>query len=747
MNLSGRRNTNPFAPSGATPSSSTVATAQQERERRQRERDQLQATKIVQRYWRGHNSRQQCFRAWRREWDSQDGFSAQALNGNPYSSPEEALEKLRVLLRFVRTRNKEDLLRLRQFLARLSASYQTYPNGFSDTAWAHLLFRLQAVLLKAIESVTHSQDDSGVEELLQGLRMTTERIPDLTARHARSIYKLLRQLAQNAASRSKSSQSICTFIFQTALPPLKAITSDIHKVYEAFACELLTLPELSITPLKEHLLDPLADGVNYKLLCHSLLSTLKSPNHHHYTQLGQQTSRTSLLGIVIYFQRYAQRFQSSYSYASDKDYMSVVTELLSSAATSSAEDEGGATFISEQIESLINNESIASLIPSNNLATTDPNGSVFNEDAKQIASFALTLLRYFPQKSEDIRIKLYMESAGSKEPAQNRVPAIRFFWQSAKASSVVTSIRQNAEIAIPLLRGDRRSSYGLLYQTSNSEKEAIQDEWRVILLFMELYSFALKIMDDEEFFSSSLIQGNSSMNWASQNALPLKDVRDIVYFLKNLGYSLYFHSAKIAVEEVRPRDNGSIGNYFNVSNNYEPQAIEKLPEQLVAHLPGITVDYVKNLVTGVLRMLYERDSRRPFLPKGAWLMMSEFDMDTFIPSVVEEEEKRHRIEEENEDEDGPDDEDEEVALIGASLAARLRQNDRLKKQQRKLARSRHLQAVAPRLAILQNMPFFIPFETRVQIFREFIRLDQVSKPNQYTFSLDTNDLKVKSKRA
>ena len=46
---------------------------------------------------------------------------------------------------------------------------------------------------------------------------------------------------------------------------------------------------------------------------------------------------------------------------------------------------------------------------------------------------------------------------------------------------------------------------------------------------------------------------------------------------------------------------------------------------------------------------------------------------------------------------------------------------------RRASRKRYLQAVAPRLEILQNMPFLIPFETRVEIFREFVRLDQMRR--------------------
>ncbi len=59
---------------------------------------------------------------------------------------------------------------------------------------------------------------------------------------------------------------------------------------------------------------------------------------------------------------------------------------------------------------------------------------------------------------------------------------------------------------------------------------------------------------------------------------------------------------------------------------------------------------------------------------------------------------------------------------------------RLQRQQRHLSRQRQMQAVAPRLEILQNMPFFIPFETRVHIFREFVALDKVSYPNRMTNS-------------
>jgi ubiquitin-protein ligase E3 C len=113
-------------------------------------------------------------------------------------------------------------------------------------------------------------------------------------------------------------------------------------------------------------------------------------------------------------------------------------------------------------------------------------------------------------------------------------------------------------------------------------------------------------------------------------------------------------------------------------------------------------------------------------------MTSLFDMTSFIPDVVAEEENRHRIQEED-DEDAYklDEEMEEHSapqLVGTSRDRTILYQQRLENQQRLASRKRYLQTVAPRSEILQNMPFFIPFTTRVQIFREFVRRDQVCDP-------------------
>lgn len=109
-------------------------------------------------------------------------------------------------------------------------------------------------------------------------------------------------------------------------------------------------------------------------------------------------------------------------------------------------------------------------------------------------------------------------------------------------------------------------------------------------------------------------------------------------------------------------------------------------------------------------------------------MTSRFDMEGFISSVVAEEEKRHEFQARADDPDDPDIMDDETnapfGLAGAGHAQQIMRHETLRRQQQRVARGRILAAIAPRLEILRNMPFFIPFTTRVQIFREFIFHDQ-----------------------
>jgi ubiquitin-protein ligase E3 C len=203
--------------------------------------------------------------------------------------------------------------------------------------------------------------------------------------------------------------------------------------------------------------------------------------------------------------------------------------------------------------------------------------------------------------------------------------------------------------------------------------------------------------------------------------------------LKNLGFTMYFNAAQINEADELSENATSLSSYFNSapSSLFEPTPTPKKSNstgQSIGGISGMSLDYTKGLVTGLLRMIYERDSRRKFLPKDHWLLTSRLEMEGFITNVVSEEENRNKVRSEDDDEDDYEDDGDppDSGLVGGGRTRQIRNQQRLQRQQRKESRKRYLQAVAPRLEILQNMPFVIPFKTRVQIFREFVRLDQVS---------------------
>ena len=127
-------------------------------------------------------------------------------------------------------------------------------------------------------------------------------------------------------------------------------------------------------------------------------------------------------------------------------------------------------------------------------------------------------------------------------------------------------------------------------------------------------------------------------------------------------------------------------------------------------------------------------------------MTSSVDMTGFIPAVVAEEEKRHLMadDDEIEEEDVEEDFLEESYpsqisrqyLIGTARAQQVRRMEMARKHQEHAMKKRLLESVAPRLEILRNLPFFIPFDTRVQIFREFVARDQIRR-RQGTVDPDT----------
>jgi ubiquitin-protein ligase E3 C len=592
------------------------------------------------------------------------------------------------------------------------------------------------------------------------LRFVANQIPAETSRNAPSFYRTLGDCVQKLAPTATS--EAWEVLYDTIVTPLVNVTGYTLEAYTAFSYVLLTLPLLNAdapSALVQRFRDSLADSINYKLLASATATLFRGSGVQAHPELRSAASRLNLLGSFIYFHRYAHNFDTPEAYVIHKDFVSVVSLLLNSLPVNIIDgvnpisevpeedmdesvSEAVTGFLRDQILSLVNQEGIGSLLSglSHSSEATDEDKI---EEARQLANYALALLRFFPRRGDEIRMWLYMGPPDTRSgKSARKLPAIRYFWEASKRSSVFANIFRDSRAAIALLKSkskttavdtpERPSTAGLtqhgFWQPAQQEvdQDAITaDEWRVILVFLELYTFVLKVTDDEEFFS--VAQHDISSPQVRDSGLPLTEVKDLTTFLKNLGFTLYFNIVDITSNEERAASTSGI-SYFN-PRAAEVSAPKESIEPSLGGVAGLRTDYVKGLVTGLLRMVYERDSRRKFLPADHWLMTSRFDMTSFIPAVVEEEESRHRIQEE--DADDLDEEEEEFddtpQLIGTSRTQHQRRLESLQRQQRKASRKRYLQAVAPRLEILQNMPFFIPFTTRVKIFREFVHLDMTKR--------------------
>ncbi|KAI0647654.1 HECT-domain-containing protein [Trametes meyenii] len=148
-----------------------------------------------------------------------------------------------------------------------------------------------------------------------------------------------------------------------------------------------------------------------------------------------------------------------------------------------------------------------------------------------------------------------------------------------------------------------------------------------------------------------------------RNPLTLDELSEFSRKLLNIAFSLYWREDSASLQE------GSVPG-----------------------LGGVRWENVREKATKCLQALHARDSRRSFTPLDHWLVTSQVDMTSFIQAAIFEEKELSQTEQPG-------------GGRGAALS------------------KRQIAYLSPRLGVLNNIPFAIPFDARVGIFRQFVLND------------------------
>ena len=782
VNLSGRNN-NPFAavqstPHGAHNPTSAVAQAQQERRARQQDRERLQAAKVIQRTWKGHSGKEHVKRQLRTDWDKSVrrlGLDGPTESWQKPTSREDALGLLRCLCQFASPQDAGDQQRVILF----SRIYLRLvpPPSHSLAGWLRPVQRLSTTVLLMASRLSPPHKDHGSIALLADFtQLLLAFVHHFTSQSITSYnlyYSVLAQLLPSPSIREH--HRLKENLGQLVCLPLLTQPRPAETACRSFCYHILTLES------PRRLLDfPPTPGINLAdMMLNIVLEEPKTKKDLSESFFGKRK-----VGLLLgYLNNLIQEFRSPALKSKDAldlgtgdrdgpssssgahsplrdgpetfKFMRAVAKILNHVAGELQEGlyrtpdsrlvpVPAATMAN--IEQLIDGQDMGKVFKHlTKTSIPSPEDSTSITHAADFASFVLALLRWLPQRQNDIRQWLYTTTITM--PDQHvKMSTVKYFWLAFAGTRLFRQISRSSTSAVEMMRFYRDA------QAGSQETTLRAGEWKIALLFFELYSFALKILDDHEFMHGADATASTG-SFHEHSALRLQEVQSVIVALKNLAFAIYFRSSDILGSTDVPTQNPSLAQLFGNTAQGSAQASDKehmdpVNDLIVPGIPWANIPFVKNLVTGILRALYDRDSRRKFLPKGHWLM-PELDMQGFISVAVSE--QRYRMDFGDDlylEDDSSDGEEvtEEAHLVGTGRSQQHIRGARTRREMERAARKRTLRSVTPRLEIMENLPFFIPFETRVKIFREFVTMDQIQRrggstdPDLWRWGMETGSL-------
>ncbi|CAN6609040.1 E3 ubiquitin-protein ligase Hul5p [Trichomonascus vanleenenianus] len=232
--------------------------------------------------------------------------------------------------------------------------------------------------------------------------------------------------------------------------------------------------------------------------------------------------------------------------------------------------------------------------------------------------------------------------------ASHSFSAVHTFWESFKSTETFRRFSESVQ--------DHKAILSIAGQN--------EQEWFQLVLVLELYSYWLVVADDTELFNN-VAQG-----------LPREEVRHLAVFLKNFVFSLIWRW-----NELKGRVRRS-----------------NAPFKRLRHIALV-----------VMRQIYIRDGRRPFLGQDFWLMTRYVPVREIVQKAAELEQGVAAVAGQEGGAPGPQVDDEGNAWFD----------------------------------IIRHTPFFIPFDLRVQIFQNAFVRDPMDRS---VFGLDYEVVTVRRGR-
>ncbi|KAH8176782.1 HECT-domain (ubiquitin-transferase) domain-containing protein [Sarocladium implicatum] len=706
VNLSGQSG-NPFTNTSWSPSlvsnaSKTVSNAQADRERRQADKQRLKAAGQIQKTWRGHRTRQILANNRRAEFDA-----LYSENGAGLQREKVSLAAL-LVLSFFTIRRPDDLQRLVDF-AQIAGQLDVkdiLPAG------SHLsrLEGLAQVLVSSLQTVALQRSSGDVYLLIHLLLRVVTQAPAALSSLQYGYFAGLAQLCQNTGDAKANAHLLEAIAKPLELGSKYGLESIL---YRTLADQFLAYGDL---PLLQRDIEAFAKVIDVQRLSAVI-------NSGHKQQNGPQTSNGEPLWLVAHFIHLGRSSPGSSNSLEFLGALYTQLSLLSSEIgmrmNSDLELSSSKTskhhalrpldpYVSGQLLSLVETEGIAGILRdfSASLAEGSEQGFWGNSI---LAGLFFTILTCFPAQADATRMKLFLEQI---QTPSGTLPLLQIMWTTMSQTKTFAELGRGPGHTTSVLRDF------LAKRTSTTDMD--EQEWRIILLFLDMYTFVLRLSDDEEFLhgldTNRMQLGTAPVSRLQSCSLSLDSVKLLTQTLKHTALALYSNVPEVLGARVL-QEKQSIH-----SGRQEGTTVKNAAHEF---------ENLRNTVTSALKMLYERDSRLHFLPPDFWLMIDKFDKDGFINAVVEEEQAQRDAELQDDSDSEEDASDSEDLYSASRTRTSMLRNWQRNRKERRLAE------IGPKLEVLKHMPFVVPFETRVKIFRKFIQMDREGRGSS-SFFMDAN---------